>query len=131
MGYLDNWKNIRKNWNTIRKNPYAYQKLYYYFYTGVLVLIAIVMAINIISIFMSYSARGPMSIVGRTAVLLIMALFMFRLWSMKNQAKKILLHYESSPTTIEDIPQNKNVDVVKEVDDILNKYDKVERGSKK
>lgn len=130
MGYLDNWKNIRKNWNTIKKNPYAYQKFYYYFYTGVLIIIAVVMVINLISIFISYSARGPMSIVGRIAVLLIMALFMSRLWSMKNQAKKILLHYEQSPTTLADIPQHKNVDVVKEVDDLLSKYDKVERGSK-
>jgi hypothetical protein len=123
MGYLDNWKNIRKNWNTIQKNPYAYQKLYYYFYVGVLILVAIVMAVNAFSIFKSYSAgSNTMSIVSRGFLLLVMALFASKLFKMKNQAKKILLHYDSSPTTVEDIPQHSNVDVVKEVDSILEKY---------
>ena len=131
MGYFENWKNIRKNWNTVRSNPYAYQRFYYYFYVGVLIMVAIVMAINMISIFKSYSAgSNTMSIVGRGFILLVMALFASKLWQMKTQAKKILLHYDASPTTIEDIPQHTNIDVAKEVDDILSKYEKVERREK-
>ena len=113
----------RKNWNTIKNNPYAYQKLYYYFYSGVLVLVAVVMAVNLFSIFKSYSAgSNTMSIIGRGFLLLVMALFASKLWSMNKVAKKALLHYEQSPTTIADIPQHANVDVVKEIDSILEKY---------
>ena len=120
-----NLKNIRKNFNAVRNNPYAFNKFQYYIIRAVIVLVAVIVAWQLIQLFFSYSAgvNTPMVIMVRGILLIIMVIFGVKLYNLTKFYKKTLLHYEENPSTIDNHFNESKLDLNTEIDSILNKYD--------
>lgn len=124
--FVSNLLNIKKNWATVKNNPYAYQKMMAIAYKWIIIIIAIIIVFQFINIFRSYSAgSNTMSLLGRGFLVLVGAVFLLNLWKMYNNMKKTLTHYELDPVSQSDAnhANEKHIDVKKEVDEILNRFE--------
>jgi len=126
-GYFSNFKNLKKNFQTIKNNPYAFQRFQYYFTRLVLIIVGLVVTFQIMSMIISYSSGNgfsPMTLLTRAVMLLVMGIFIFKLYGMNKTYKKLLLHYEQFPSkTVDNSFNDSGKDLNTEIDDILNKYD--------
>jgi glucan phosphoethanolaminetransferase (alkaline phosphatase superfamily) len=125
--FITNIMNIGKNWRTVQNNPYASQKLMVGAYKWIMILIGIIIIFQFVKIIISFSAgSNAMAMLGRAFVLLVMVIFISNLWKMYNNMKKTIQHYEIDPVNSlsnANYANEKKLDIKKEVDDILNKFE--------
>lgn len=124
--YFTNLKNIKKNFDIVRNNPFAFNKFQLLLVKCVLAVVAIVVTYQLGKMLFSHSASSnTMSMVVKGIILIIMVIFLSKLWTMYKVYQKNLEHY-SNPETMKtaNYANEKNLDVSKEVDDILSQYDK-------
>lgn len=129
--YFRNLRNLKTNFNTVRNNPYAFNKFQFYLIRGVLALVALMVTWNLGKMLFSHSAgSNPMSMVVKAIVLIIMVIFLSKLWTMYKVYKKNLTQY-NNPETIKtaNYANEKKLDVTKEIDELLSQYD--DSGKKK
>lgn len=114
-------KNIKENWTKTQQDPYfsikfqhKVQQMFVYFIMAIIGVTFLMLVIN-------FKSTGPMGIVVRVFMIFIGIFMLYQIYAKTIlPTKKIIQHYESSPTTI----SSKFINVEKEVDDILNKFDK-------
>ena len=118
MGFK--FSNIKKNWQKSQQDPYfsikfqyKIQRVFIYFIMGII-------AIAFITLVYNFKSTGTMGNVVRLFMFFIGIYILYQIYDKTIlPTKKIIQHYESSPTAI----SSKVVDVNKEVDDILSKFD--------
>ena len=114
-------KNIKENWTKTQQDPYfsikfqhKVQRMFVYFIMAIIGVTFLMLVIN-------FKSTGPMGIVVRVFMIFIGIFMLYQIYAKTIlPTKKIIQHYESSPTAI----SSKFINVEKEVDDILNKFDK-------
>lgn len=119
-----NIASIKSNFNKIKANPYSAIIFEYKAYKLIVILLAIFIVAQLsYSIFTLTGNSKPMTMLSRGATLLIMCILCFKLYGLVQQKKKIMEQYLANPVVIDNIPEEKKLDVGKEVDELLAKYD--------
>ena len=119
MGF--SFSNIKENWKKTQQDPYFSTKFQFKIQRIFIYFIMIVIAITFINLILNFHDSSSMGIVVRLFMILIGVFLLYQIYSKTIlPTKKILQHYESSPTAI----SSKYVNVKQEVDDILNQFDK-------
>jgi hypothetical protein len=114
-------KNIKENWNRTQQDPYFSIKFQYKVQRMFVYFIMAIIGITFLMLVINFKSTGPMGIVVRVFMIFIGIFMLYQIYAKTIlPTKKIIQHYESSPTAI----SSKVIDVGKEVDDILNKFDK-------
>jgi len=113
-------KNVKKNWQIVRSSPYAslkfaltLRKLIVAFLIVYILFIGYNMVVN-------YSATGYMGILGRLISGGIILYICYRLYMSIKLAEKQLEFYKKNPKHI----NRKELNTKKEIDDILNMFEK-------
>lgn len=117
--------NFKKNWNSARSDPYAQAKFNYKFTRVLIVLLMLFIGFIILKLAMNVKGGSTMMSLVLKGVMIVVGIILLNkiYFSTLNPMKKILDHYEADPET----QTSKYVDVNKEVDEIIDKFDNKEK----
>ena len=123
-------KNVRKNMNIVRSSPYASLKFRYSMQKVIIILLCAFLLNQFYAIIINYNGGSSvMTLVGRAIVLLILVIIINSAFKTLKPLKEAIKHYELHP---EHNKAYRNINVRKEIDDILNKFeDENMKGGKK
>jgi len=124
--YFRNLKNIKTNFNKVKSNPYTAVAFEYKAYKMVVWIIGFMIVAqlswSIYDIILTGNGK-PMSMISGAFTLLVMVILCWKLYQFVKQKKQIMDDYLANPVKIDNIPEEKKLDVRKEVDEFLAKFD--------
>lgn len=118
MGF--NFKNIKSNWNRAQQDPYFAIRFNYKIQRIFIYFVMFIIGITFVSLVYNFKSSGTMGNVVRIFMVFIGIFMLYQIYSKTIlPTKKIIQHYEASPTAI----SSKVINVKSEVDTILSKFD--------
>ena len=129
---IDNYdpRVIKKRFNTLQASPYKAIKFQYRASLLIILVVCAVIIWQLVSLIINYPGTGWVALMGRGAILVVGVMIVIKAFGVLTPLKKILEHYEKTPTT-QGTVKTKEINVTDEIDDILAKYDKDKKVVKK
>lgn len=127
MSFTFSPSKIKENFYKVQKDPYQALKFEYQVTKYLAYFIMALVAYNIIRIIVYYNSGSSFGSLYRLIIGVIGVVILYKIYTnVLVPKKKMLAYYENNPSSILDV---KPIDPAKEVDDIINRFDK--KGVKK
>lgn len=118
MGF--SFKNIKTNWQKTQQDPYFSTKFTYKMQRIFVYFIMAVIGVTFINLIWNFKSSSSMGLLVRLFMVVIGIYLLYQIYAKTLlPTKKILQHYENSPTPI----ASTAVNVGQEIDDLLNQFD--------
>ena len=118
MGF--NFKNIKQNMLKTQQDPYFAVKFNYKVQRIFIYFVMAIIGVTFLMLVWNFKSTGVMGNVVRVFMVFIGIFMLYQIYAKTIlPTKKILQHYESSPTAT----SSKIIDTAKEVDDLLSQFD--------
>jgi hypothetical protein len=123
---INNLRNVKRDWTIVKNNPYAHQRFMYTAYKGIIIFVGVLIIFQIgLMIYNASSGHNtPMNLLTRAFMVLVGVIIVMKLYGYLAMLKTTLLQYETSPSTnITNTLNEKNINIVDEIDNIFKQYD--------
>jgi uncharacterized membrane protein YcjF (UPF0283 family) len=120
-----NPKVMASNWKKVQGSPYASLK-FQYMVTRILIIVIIAVVVwqlTMLVIRYDGGSNGYMTMIGRGVIILVMVMVVVKAWGALTPLKNAMKQYEAHPVET-GANEFSNINVGKEVDEILDEYDK-------
>lgn len=115
------FSNIKKNMERAQSDPYFNVKFQYKIQRIFIYFIMAIIAVTFITLILKFKSSGSYGNVVKVFMIFICGYMLYQIYAKTIlPTKRIIQHYEASPQAI----NSKQIDVNKEVDDILGGFDK-------